>query len=461
MRTIKLLAVVGLAALTGCGLEGFIKNVGRAANERPASAVSGQLPANAVLTSALGIDASGSEVKPFETAATGSAYELRFPSSNYSMFRVQVRSGDGVLRGIVPSLGEETSLGLDLDARIITETLITEAALSAQGESFATASPEAYVGNGTTTGARTLIRQDLDTAGPTRDLLGMVERILAKGDPEASTSDSFFFNIPVLDEAYAVTASPVDGGWLQRMQFDYDGDGVQDLSTAKFDAKLAEAAAQYEPAGCPDPTQIRLVFTVDYAEGNLDGRCQVATNWTVAADQAGKSMYFVGWVQVASEVQDPDIAVLLGNGVPNQIPMYDDGTNGDEASGDGIWTVAFAVPFDPAKKLRVGYKYTWGFRGMSWSKTEEWPGNSRILQVEDLNGDDIVYRRDVFGDEATNKNLANLNPASGGALDWDEDLHGCGPEAREQKFTLHNACVCGASWFEPKAVGPVRVACSE
>jgi hypothetical protein len=146
----------------------------------------------------------------------------------------------------------------------------------------------------------------------------------------------------------------------------------------------------------------------------------------------------------------------LGAGVPNQLPMSDDGTNGDEAAGDGVWTISFDLP---RNDLRIGYKYTWGTRGESWTGTEEWPGNSRIIATEDLNGDEFVYRRDVFGDESTNKDRSNLRV---GTIDWETDVRGCGiPEAREQRFVEMNAATCGSDWHTPESIGPITVACTE
>ena len=53
--------------------------------------------------------------------------------------------------------------------------------------------------------------------------------------------------------------------------------------------------------------------------------------------------------------------------------------------------------------------------GLLWTDTEEWPGNQRILEVDDLDGDQLVIRYDYFGDEATNKDKKNsLSFANGG-----------------------------------------------
>ena len=390
----------------------------------------------------------------------------------------------------MPSVGEESQVyGVDLDARNMAETLIVEAALSAErtpekpdGLKFADLTPAAYVGDGVSTGTRTLIRKAFDATSPTpeqqatQDLLHMVERLLVRGDPHSGAPDPVQFLRPVYDASYAVTtvngrpASALDPGWLTRSSIDYTGDGVPDLSSAAFDAQLGAVAKLYRPEGCLDPNHMRVLFTVDFNQGTLDGNCNAVNRFKWAVDKPNKKMFFVGWIFTnppgppppASEVYDPAVNALVGAGVPNQVPMYDDGTNGDEVAGDGIWTVTFDVPYDPAKRLRFGYKYTWGFRGDTWTATEEWPGNSRILEVVDDNGDGIVYRRDVFQDEATNKDFSNLNNKGTGTISWGTDLRGCGsPESHEQGFVLHNACACGGSPHTPSSVGPIRIACTQ
>src|SRR5262249_25805594 len=84
--------------------------------------------------------------------------------------------------------------------------------------------------------------------------------------------------------------------------------------------------------------------------------------------------------------------------------------------------------------MRVIYKYTDGAAGEGFTRTEEWPGNARILTVDDVltkNGDGspdcLVIRRDAFGDESSNKNFVNLNrdfPSGGGTLTFETDLGG-------------------------------------
>jgi len=113
---------------------------------------------------------------------------------------------------------------------------------------------------------------------------------------------------------------------------------------------------------------------------------------------------------------------------------------GLKASSDWQLSAAVNGP-NNGQVFRIGYKFTWGTRGALWGGSEEWPGNSRILEVVDVNGDGFVYRHESFGDEATNKDNANLNPAAHGTIGWTTDLHGCGPEARENSYDFPS-CSC-------------------
>jgi hypothetical protein len=464
MRNALVVGTVSLAVLTGCGLENFASNVGRSARPRPASAIRGKISWDAANANAriVALDGDGNEIAPFQSKIADGAYEIRLPSRKYSMIRVQAHVGDMALRAIVPFVGEESAFdAVDLDARNAVETLVVEANLSATGKSFKQLTPDAYVGDGVTTGTRTLIRKALDAPGSTTHaLLQMAQRITARANPELSANPGFFL-VPALSSAWATTSSALDAGWLARNLVDYTGDGIVD-DPAAFDAALSQVAQLYKPAGCPDPTQLRVVFTVDFNEGAVDGNCDALNRFKWARDAPGKQMFFVGWVHDSSAVPAEPAArtavnSILGAGVPNQLAMSDDGTNGDEIAGDDIWTITFALP----RGLRVGYKYTWGTRGALWTGTEEWPGNSRIIEIDDMNADAFVYRRDVFADEATNKDLMNLNRSGAGSITWTTDLRGCGiPEAREQRVVLHNACSCAGQWITPTSVGPVNIACS-
>jgi hypothetical protein len=77
-----------------------------------------------------------------------------------------------------------------------------------------------------------------------------------------------------------------------------------------------------------------------------------------------------------------------------------------------------------------------------------------------VNHDGFVYRHETWGDEASNKDASNLNPKSGGTITWTTDLHGCGPEARENTYDF-NTCGCDSAIATPKGIGPIKVACTQ
>jgi hypothetical protein len=215
------------------------------------------------------------------------------------------------------------------------------------------------------------------------------------------------------------------------------------------------ADAESTPDGpCLDPVQIRVVITANFNEGTKDAACMLLARdkWLDSIDP-GESMFIVGGVHADSPVTDPGgtLGALFGSWVPNTIPMYDDGTHGDEVSQDGIWTIAFSLP----RGLRIGYKFTWGHSGDGWTGTEEWPGNQRLLEIVDVNGDGFVYRADNFGDDTTNKDQTNLNPAGDGTVTWTTDTNTDGvKDCQEQKLDTDGDCV-GDTWHTPTGVGPV------
>jgi hypothetical protein len=461
----NLMALGFLAFLvSGCGLENLFGTIGSTASPRPASTIQGFFPWEGVKTTSMVVtDGGGNTVVPFDTViGADNSYTLKLPSSKYQFLQVHARLGDMETRSIVPYVGEESLVsGVNTDARAVAESLIVEARLDADGISWKTLDPVVYEGT------RAIIYAAFDVPGPTQDFMRMVERFMPRADPLSGTADPFFFIVPVVTSDYAVTTSPIDAGWIARNPFDYAGTGTAQTDSVLFDQTLAEVAKLYNPSGCPDSTRIRLVFTVDFNQSALNGNGGAVDRFKWAKDQPGKQMYFVGWIHkeslaVLTTDQYAAVSTAMGNSTPNIVKMYDDGTNGDEVVGDSIWTIAFDVPYDPTgvAPLRLGYKYTWGKQGAPWTGSEEWPGNSRIIEVVDVNGDGYVHRRDVFSDEATNKDKSNLSlsPKNTGTITWTTDLRGCGPEAREQKSTLHNAQTC-EQWLTPNGIGPITVAC--
>jgi hypothetical protein len=196
----------------------------------------------------------------------------------------------------------------------------------------------------------------------------------------------------------------------------------------EYDMLLERAAQKLHVVLSCDPSFVRVMFTVDVSGAAKDG-----TGARQLIRQAPKDGHVYIGITVDDSSPVPDAAGALRPRItPNdpQTVMFDDGTSGDEKAGDGVFTRVFTLP----RGMRVKYKYTDGSSGDGFTRTEEWPGNARILEIDDLvsrypdnRPDCLVVRRDSFGDESSNKNFVNLNPGlrgEGGALSWDKDLGG-------------------------------------
>jgi len=230
-------------------------------------------------------------------------------------------------------------------------------------------------------------------------------------------------------------------------------------------AALTEAATELRFRQCFDPDWVRTVFVVDMREGVRDGACRPIDRFRYAEDLGGKSMFLAGGVHPNTVgLEDPTaVSARLGSWEPNALRMFDDGTHGDLQAGDNLWSLAVDLPrLDPP--LRIGYKYTWGLQGAGWGGTEEWPGNSRLLELVDNDGDGLVVRLDRFGDEAANKDGVNTHPAamrqvciaSTGAGCGARDFDGDGiPATQEIPADLDGDASCQPDGWPRAGVGPL------
>ncbi len=243
---------------------------------------------------------------------------------------------------------------------------------------------------------------------------------------------------------------------------------VDPATLAVRDAALAAAveaaAAAVRLTPCVDEERIRVIFQVEIRDGMVDANCAPLDPFLWAADLPDSTVFITGGVHedqegLSLEVTDP-VSALLGNWEPNRAPLSDDGTRGDAVAGDNVWTGVFELPrTDPP--LRLGYKYTFGRPGQGWTSTEEWPGNSRLLEVVDVDGDGRVVRFDHFADETTNKDKMNLRRGSVGVVKWDTDADADGYlDAREGPVDLDGDCVPG-EWPSPGTVGPLLGECED
>lgn len=434
----RVLVACGLL-LPGCGLESLFGGLVDTEHVRIVTTLSGtttNTPATVVV-----IKPDGTAVEPLSAAITGQSFVLTLESTEYTNSRVVAQAGENRLEILVPTMAQASTTQVAITSRTTVQAMVLDAALSATGQTLTLVSP------GLVKSAAAQIEQALgSTTGVA--LLGEVETILAQSDPAGTTR---IFRAPAFDATYAATASTIDPAWLAAHP------GVATTTTA-FDQKLGALASGINVAACLDPVNLRVVLEVDFNDGRKDGNCDVISRFRWVRDEPGKSMFFVGGFHKDSPVQDPVIDASMGNSggwVPNQVPMHDDGTNGDAVAGDNVWTFTILLP----RNSRIGYKYTWGTQGALWTGSEEWPGNQHILEIVDVDGDNIVYRRDNFGDEASNKDKANLNRRGNGAVTWETDVNGDGiADARERPADLDNDCVLDA-FASPGGIGPATVDC--
>jgi alpha-amylase/alpha-mannosidase (GH57 family) len=82
----------------------------------------------------------------------------------------------------------------------------------------------------------------------------------------------------------------------------------------------------------------------------------------------------------------------LGNWKPNVIPMRDDGLEGDENAGDGIWSLRTVVPVG----TEVQYKYTNSGQAGEWTPGEEFPVRHRSFTIHSASPA-LRIIKDIFG----------------------------------------------------------------
>ncbi|MBU0691593.1 hypothetical protein KKH18_07240 [bacterium] len=76
---------------------------------------------------------------------------------------------------------------------------------------------------------------------------------------------------------------------------------------------------------------------------------------------------------------------------PNTVRLYDDGTHGDQADADGIWSLELDFPVGS----EIQYKYTNSGAPGDWQDCEEFPQSNRAFTVED--GESVQVEHSVFG----------------------------------------------------------------
>jgi hypothetical protein len=366
-----------------------------------------------------------------------------------------------------------------VDAKSTTLAVLIAGKLRSQGMTLSAASPDAL--------AKTLIALDKDLLAGKPEVLAVAQRVAcvllaADSTVSATTPPELPFDIsgagPTLRQAF-----------LDQNSKAATCDGIGAISVASFQQALDDASATFAFDACFASDKIQVVLMTALKQGAKDGNCQALDPYLWATNVPGKVVFLTGGIHKDTRVcskgaappclSDADVDAAtqaLGNWVPNKVPMYDDGTHGDSVAGDGIWSIALALPYSQVKGsdpgVRLAYKFTYGSPGQGWTDSEEWPGNQRLLELVDVNGDHRVSRFDWFADETSNKDKKNgLTPDRGGcgSLTWPSDvvLGSDGKpttcvqtDVRERPVDLTGDCVVDG-WPPVGGVAPLTIPCPD
>lgn len=481
IRPIGAWAVVLSVVLSGCIVDGLVAT--QALDEdhvlppdAPQNTVRGAVDADRAGDLRF-FSAAGETVTPLMSSIDGEGrFEAAFPGTDgFTGLRIASTNGAAVTMGIIPSVPRAASVNSPPLLIELGDVLPEMAVLS----DSTTASVLILDAKARTLGGLQTLSPgqivaavgDLDDAygesGPALTLRQMVSAVQTAAAASPTAPPAF------LDPAQVATVgSALNPAFLSVVEVDYDADGRADRSTDAFDAALAAASDTLDIEVCLDPAVVRVVIQVELTETAKDLNCEVIDPFKWVDPDPADSVYFTGAVHetqpncneapedanCATSAEIKAASTLMGDFAPNRIPMYDDGTNGDAVSGDGIWTVSFVLK----RGLRIGYKYTYGQGGEGWTATEEWPGNSRLLEVIDNNEDGFVVRHDLFGDETSNKDKQNgLSPARGGrgTIDFTSDQNADGViDAHENLIDTDDDCVPDA---RPSSGSSSPVLCAE
>ncbi len=405
--------------------------------------------------------------------AAGTRFEVSFPGNTaFTNLVVSARTSTRSALGFLPEIPRQVSVldparilpldvvqpgqsALGVDSTLATVLLTAKAAQA--GQSLQAVPPR--------TAQRAFV--EITELATTDSRVGLVREMIER----LRTAPVFVAGARPFDPA------PLSGGTV-----DYTGDGAPDLDSGAFDAAVAEAIKAFEFNACYPDDRIRLVLLADLRPGAIDRNCSTIDPFRWAEDAPGKKVFITGALHEdtprCGEAAPPcleghtiDAAnSLLGNWVPNLVPMHDDGTQGDATAGDGIWTLTVDLPYfaptgPEGVAVRIGYKYTFGEPSAGWTGTEEWPGNKRVLELRDLTGDRMIVRFDRFGDETSNKDKANLlSPAKGGCgtvIFPSEGVRpGCANDAFESQIDTDGDCVLDA-WPPAGTASPLVLECPE
>jgi hypothetical protein len=390
LATLKV--VLGLSLLTGC--------LGFDPTPPPAAELSFELDLPADTAVSISFHDENEQLLDTVEKKAGSSIMVKLPARrDYVGLRITAIAGQRVLKAFVPEISRGQSIDLGkIDAPSTAAAQLVQQKVAGQGGSFS-AMP--------VSGFRDLAKQIEDGNTQIAAFVEQVKKVVAVTD--SSRGKALF---------HALDARLDDDGAAEAKISADDKTAYRNALTAAVESLRVSIVC--------DAALIKVMFTVDTSGQALDGN---GVPQLIRQPPASGKVFIAITVDDSSTIPDSS-GILKTQMTPNDpdTVMYDDGSNGDEVAGDGIFTRVLVLP----RGMRIKYKYTNGSAGQGWTRTEEWPGNARILEVRDVisrdgQADCLVIRRDVFGDEATNKNHVNLNAkvkASGGNLSFGMDLGG-------------------------------------
>ena len=359
----------------------------------------------------------GQTISP-DAIPLGTQVVLDFGTQDFTNLQLFVAAGNLSLKGTIPQIKRPAP----------NEDTVTEGGI---------------INVSTTAAAQLITRRVQDDGGgyagtPSDTIAALVLKAQDPGLVAVQDFQALVAELLAATNAQTPGVSPFDAASSSLSQAFLDSAAL-DITVDEYNAALALASEAIRiPLVC-DTSLISVLFTVDISGKALDGNGK--PQFIRQAPKEGKVFLAIS-VEPSSPV--PDAAgVLAPQLIPNDTKtvMTDDGSNGDEIANDGVFSRLLVLP----RGMRVLYKYTDGAAGEGFTRTEEWPGNARILVIEDTltkNGDGsqdcLVIRRDSFGDEATNKNFVNLNKffVGSGTLSFDTDTGGDNATAGAGGFTV-------------------------
>ncbi len=444
------MGILSCAALTACAVDGLlIGALTSQSHERmppPApQTIAGLTTAGADVT-VLGSD--GHALNKLEGSADGTgAFHIDIDGgTSLQSAALQARLGRKQFLALLPQLPAQPTVlapartfdvadlspgAARVDLTSTTLAVLIAGKLRSQGMTLAAASADSL--------SKTLIALDKGLLAGNPQLLAVADQVACVLTAADATATS---GTPELPFDISGVGPTLRQAFLDQNSKSPTCDGIGTVTAASFLAALDDANATFAFDACFASDKIEVVLMTALKVGAKDGNCMAIDPYVWASNVAGKVVFVTGGIHKDSKIcskgaappclSDADVDAAtqaLGNWVPNKVPMYDDGTHGDSIAGDGIWSIALALPYwavvGKDAGVRIAYKFTFGAPGQGWTESEEFPGNQRLLELVDVNGDHRVSRFDWFADETSNKDKKNgLTPDHGGCgvLTWPSDV---------------------------------------